>query len=218
MKLTTQWKRVRYVLLFVFIVLVLTILFLPFSLKFLTIPEQLFILSFIVFFIIYAKVIGGYYFVNNLLNLINNEEDLYQLLKENLSKHSLAKYLLEGDLLLLAESQILKLKEISSLLLDATLLFLLILFGLNISLMLPDPIFFALTIPAVVVIVFVWLIELYIDAKFIKTFEKEIDEFYKVAKALDLENKLEENVEEITESTNNKNVENQKNKKLEENK
>jgi len=87
---------------------------------------------------------------------------------------------------------------------DMTLLYLFALFVVAVAGILPMPIFYAATLPAVIVVVFAWLVELYLDVKFVRVFSEEIKELEALARALDLENKLVEQMEdEETEEENN---------------
>jgi hypothetical protein len=163
------------------------------------------LLGLVVFFLIYTKVFAGYNFINVLLDLIANGDDVFDHLAKNLSKDSLFKYLAEGELMIVTETQYLKVKEMSSNLFDMTLLYLFALFVVAVAGILPMPIFYAATLPAVIVVVFAWLVELYLDVKFVRVFSEEIKELEALARALDLENKLVEQMEdEETEEENNK--------------
>ena len=191
-----QGKASKIVLFVLLVLFVIAILALPFGLQFMTIPEQVFLLGLIVFFLIYTKVFAGYAFVNTLLNLIDKGEDVFEHLKNNLSKESLFKALEEGSLMVLSETQFLKVQEMSSNLFDLTLVYLFAMLVAAISWVLPMPIFYAATLPAVIVVVFAWLVELYIDVKFYRVFAQEIQELEALARALNLENQLEEHLDE----------------------
>lgn len=209
-----QGKASKIVLFVLLVLFVIAILALPFGLKFMTIPEQVFLLGLIVFFLIYTKVFAGYAFINTLLDLIDKGEDIFEHLKNNLSKESLLKALEEWSLMVLSETQFLKVQEMSSNLFDLTLVYLFAMLVAAISGVLPMPIFYAATLPAVIVVVFAWLIELYIDVKFYRIFEEEIKEIESLARALNLENQLEgsletenEDEEQDSKNENNKNME-----------
>jgi len=191
-----QGKASKIVLFVLLVLFVIAILALPFGLQFMTIPEQVFLLGLIVFFLIYNKVFAGYAFVNTLLNLIDKGEDIFDHLKNNLSKESLFKALEEGSLMVFTETQFLKVQEMSSNLFDLTLVYLFAMLVAAISWVLPMPIFYAATLPAVIVVVFAWLVELYIDVKFYRVFAQEIQELEALARALNLENQLEEHLDE----------------------
>ena len=116
--------------------------------------------------------------------------------------------------MVLSETQFLKVQEMSSNLFDLTLVYLFAMLVAAISGVLPMPIFYAATLPAVIVVVFAWLIELYIDVKFYRIFEEEIKEIESLARALNLENQLEgsletenEDEEQDSKNENNKNME-----------
>ena len=205
MNRTKQGKAAKLILFVLLVLFVFAILALPFGLKFLTIPEQIFLLGLVVFFLIYTKVFAGYNFINVLLDLIANGDDVFDHLAKNLSKDSLFKYLAEGELMVVTETQYLKVKEMSSNLFDMTLLYLFALFVVAIAGILPMPIFYAATLPAVIVVVFAWLVELYLDVKFVRVFSEEIKELEALARALNLENKLVEQMEdEESDEENNK--------------
>ena len=195
-----QGKASKIILFLLLVLFVIAILALPFGLKFMTIPEQIFLLWLIVFFLIYTKVFAGYAFVNTLLDLVDKGEDVFDHLKNNLSKESLLKALEEGSLMVLTETQFLKVQEMSSSLFDLSLVYLFAMLVAAISGILPMPVFYAATLPAVIVIVLAWLIELYIDVKFYRVFEQEIAEIESLARALNLENQLEGHLEETDEA------------------
>ena len=195
MNRTKQGKTAKLVLFVLLLLLVIAILALPFGLNFLTVPEQIFLLGLVVFFLIYTKVFAGYNFINVLLDLIANGDDVFDHLAKNLSKDSLFKYLTEGELMVVSETQYLKVKEMSSNLFDMTLLYLFVLFIVAVAGILPISIFYAATLPAVIVIVFAWLVELYLDVKFVKIFSKDIKELESLARNLNLENKMMDQLE-----------------------
>ncbi len=190
MKVTSQGKLARIVLYILLVLFAISLLFLPLWLKFLTIPEQVFILTLLVFFIIYSKLFGGLYFVSTLLSMIDKWEDVYNHLASKLSNETLYKYLVEGDLLLLTETQLLKVKEIGSLVFDVTLVFLL---GLGIvyvgGIIDPNVVYAALLAVAIVWILEIF-IELYVDLKFARVFEQEIKELAQAFAAINLENQI----------------------------
>jgi len=192
MKITSQSKLARVVLYILLILVVIALLFLPFGLQFLTLPEQVFVLTLLVFFIMYSKVFGGYYFVSVLLSLIDKWEDVYNHLSKKLTKKSLYEYLLEGDLLILTETQLVKVQEIASLLFDITLVFLL---GIGIVFLggILDPsVFYAVALAVMIVWILAIFTELYVDLKFARVFEEEITQLAEAMFAMNMQNQLEE--------------------------
>ena len=188
-------KIVLYVLLFL---LLLAILFLPFGLSFLELPYQVFIISLIVFFIIYAKTIAGYSFVASLLSLIDKWEDVYDHISKKLSKDSLYKYLVDGDLLVLSETQLLKVTETESILNDISLVFLLWITVVYLSWWLAQPLFYAVLFALLIVWLIQFFIGLYASVKFARVFSSEIEELEKAFKewnTLEKANELEQTTE-----------------------
>ncbi len=210
MKLTQQWKWTKFVLVLILIVLVISILFLPLGLRFLTVPEQVFVISLLVFSILYSKVLGAYYFVNRLLSMIENDEDIFDYVKDKLSKNTLIKYLLEWDLLVLAETQLLKAKEIWGLLFDISLVYMLILFIGNLVGILPDFVFYSAVISPMLLVILVWFIDMYVDYKFVRIFLEELKDFEQIAKSIYIENQNE--VEELKEDAKVEDVNNKDNR------
>ncbi len=74
---------------------------------------------------------------------------------------------------MLVETQLLKVKEKSSTLFDMTLLFLFVMFILQIINIIPDVVFYSVVLPAIIVIVFVWFVEIYASWKFTRIFLEE---------------------------------------------
>ena len=188
-------KIVLYVLLFL---LLLAILFLPFGLSFLELPYQVFIISLIVFFIIYSKTIAGYSFVSTLLSLIDKWEDIYDYISKKLSKDSLYKYLVDGDLLVLSETQLLKVTETESILNDISLVFLLWITVVYLSWWLVQPLFYAVLFALLIVWLIQFFIGLYASVKFARVFSSEIEELEKAFKewnTLEKANELEQTTE-----------------------
>jgi len=192
MKLTSQARLSRVVLYLLLLLFVVSLLFLPFGLKFLTLPEQVFVVTLLVFLIIYSKLFGWYYFVSVLLSLIDKWEDVYNHLASKLSKDSLYKYLLEGDILVLTETQLLKVKEIWSLVFDITLVFLLWLWVVFIWWVLDISILYAVLFAVMIVWLLALFMELYVSLKFERVFEKEIEELAEVMFRMNLENQIDE--------------------------
>jgi hypothetical protein len=201
MKLSQQGKASRIVLYILLILFVIALLWFPFGLAKLDIPYQVFILTLFVFFIIYSKTLGGYYFVSGLLSLIDKWEDVYHHISKNVSKDSLYKYLVDWDLLIFSELQLAKVQETDSTLNDITLVFLLGLFVVYLSGLLPDPIFYSVLFAVVIVWVLDMFVALYTSAKFFRVFDEEIKVLDKAFEEWNLENKVEEKAEQVEEVT-----------------
>lgn len=199
MKLSQQWKSSKIVLYVVLFLVLLAILFLPFGLAFLDLPYQIFIISLLVFFIIYAKVIAGYSFVASLLSLIDKWEDVYDHISSKLSKDSLYKYLVDGDLLVLTETQLLKVAETESTLNDISLVFLLAMTVVYLSWWLAQPLFYAVLFALFIVWLIQFFVGLYASLKFARVFSSEMEDIEKAFKewnTLEKANEIEQNNEE----------------------
>jgi len=190
MKVTSQAKLSRIILYILLILFAVSLLFLPFGLQFLTLPEQVFVITLLVFMIIYSKLFGWYYFVSVLLSLIDKWEDIYNHLANKLSKDSLYKYLVEGDLFILTETQLFKVKEIWSLVFDITLVFLLWLWIVFVWWILDISVLYAVLFAIMIVWILELFIELYVSLKFERVFEKDIEELEDIMFQMNLENKI----------------------------
>jgi len=223
MKIFSQGMLTRRLLIIALVVMVIAILYLPLGLAFLTVPEQVFVVSFLVFFILYSNVIAGFMFLNTLLSKIDKEEDVDEFLKPNLSLQDYFRYVVEGELLLLSEEILFRLKERTSILFNIVLVFLFSFFVLYLINVLPEPVFYAAVLPALTVTVIVWGMESYIDLKFIRIFVKEIEKFYKLLavtqKVEELEEALEQEEEEAQQTEeSSQDSKSEENKKSEDNK
>lgn len=212
MKIAEQGKSGKIVLYVLLFLLLVAILFLPFGLSFLELPYQIFILSLIIFFIIYARTIAGYSFIVNLLSLIDEGKDVYDHIAKNLSKDSLYKYLVDGDLLILSETQLLKVTEVESTLNDISLVFLLGMTIIYLSWWVAEPLFYAVLFALIIVWLIQFFIGLYASLKFSRIFSSEIKEIEKEFKKWNTLEKANEIEQE------NKNIENSNTNKTEENK
>ncbi len=191
MKIFNQWKLARWLLIILFVVIIVSILYLPLWLSFLTLPEQIFILSLIVFLIVYSNVIAGYLVLNTLLSKIDNDENIEDLVQEHLSKEDFIKLILEGELLFVVESMLFKLKERTSILFNISLLFMFWFFILyNVGVII-EPIFYSIIVPILVVTFLVWGIESVVSLKFIRVFSEELIKLKEIL--VNLEDELKEN-------------------------
>jgi len=175
MKITEQGKVIRLIFYALLIVIVVSLLLLPFWLNFLTLPEKIFLITFIVLIILYSKVFASFYIISSLLNLIEKEEDVNAFISDKLSQNSLINYIEKNSLFVLAESLILKAKESATHLFDVTLIFALLLLILNIGNNLDPNIFYSAMFAVLIVWIFEYSIEIYTDLKFKRIFEKEIE-------------------------------------------
>jgi len=175
MLVSNNSKLSKFVLFMLLVLFVVAILFLPYGLAMLDLPYKIFVLALITFFIVYSKSIGGYFFISTLLNLIDKWEDVYDHISKKLSKDSIQKFLVDGSLLVLAETQLNKVKEITSILYDITLVFLLGMVTIFLSGFMLPPVFYALLFAVIIVWFFTAFIELYVSLKFVRVFEEEIE-------------------------------------------
>jgi len=212
MLVSNNSKLTKFVLFVLLILFTAAIVFLPYGLAMLDLPYKIFLLALLTFFIIYSKSIGGYFFISTLLNLIDKGEDIYDHISKKLSKDSIQKYLFEWSLLALVETQLNKVKEITSILYDITLVFLLGVVTMFLSGFMLPPVFYALVFAVVIVWVFTAFVELYVSLKFVRIFEEEIAEMEKELKIInnsiqnyneDVENIEENKEEENSEEKNN---------------
>ena len=179
-------RGLSWLLLIGFVVL---LLFWPNILAQLNLAEKAFILTFLVFLIIYSRVFGGSFFVLNLLSMINNGADIIKPIKKNVSKEEFLKFLEEANLLFFVEGLVIELNKVFSFYYDLSLVFLLVLTLVYIGLPFPTA--------AIVVIGAAWailalmvmglIINSYVNAKFAYVFVEELQEFEEITKDLKLE-------------------------------
>ena len=200
MKVSSQGKLAKIVFGILLVLFVVSLLLLPFGLQFLTMPEQVFVLTLLALLVIYSKVFGSYYFVSVLLSLIDKGEDVYNHISGKLSKKSLYDYLLEGDLLVLAETQLIKASEIASRVFDISLIFALGLVIVYLGGGLDVNALYAALLALMIVWVLTFFIQMYVELKFARVFEEELKELPKILSELNLQNQLEETQENDAEN------------------
>ena len=157
----------------------------------------MFIITFLVFSIVYSKSFAGYYFVSSLLSLIDKWEDVYSHISKKLSKDDIYKFLVEGDLLALTENQLIKVQEITSLLFDITLVFLAWITILHLGGVVPVDILYSVYLAVGIIWLIMVFISTYVNAKFARVFEEEFVRLAEVFAQINLQNQINDNLETV---------------------
>ena len=184
----------------IFLVLFLVLLFmLPQLIAFFSLPEKALIITFLAFLIVYSRVFGGTFFALSVLNMVDKWEDIVGTVKKQVSKNDLLRFLEEANLLFFVEGLVAEVNKIFSIYYDMSLIFIVVLVLVYIGIPLPTAA--AVSIGAAAAVLSLMLIGLfmnmYLNARFVKVFAKEIEEFEELTKNLQLSD-VEEEEEEKT--------------------
>ncbi len=197
------WTRaVSWILLVLFLVLLLA---LPKVIASVSLPEKAFIVTFLAFLIVYSRVFGGTFFALSVLNMVDKWEDIVGKVKRQVSKNDLLRFLEEANLLFFVEGLVAEVNKIFSIYYDMSLIFIVVLVLVYIGIPLPTAA--AVSIGAATAVLSLMLVGLfmnmYLNARFVKVFAKEIEEFEELTKNLQLSD-LEEEEEEKADDKENK--------------
>jgi len=189
------WTRtIMWILLLAF---VFFLIFMPKVLASLTLPEQAFIVTLLVFVIVYSRIFGGTFFVLDLLGMIERGEDIVGAVRGDVQKGKVLKLLEEANLLLFVEGLVVEINKVFSFYYDMTLVFLLVLTLLYLGV--PLPTVQAIVVGAAVAVLPIMLVGLFanmhLNARFAEVFVKEIKEFEELTKNLRLSDLHEEEIE-----------------------
>jgi len=173
----TEWKKLRIITSISLVLILLTIFFFWAKVfSFLTIVEQVYIITVLFFLFIFAKSIAWYSFVLNLLNTRENLEETRKKLKWNKNEEKLIAILEEKWVLTMLEIFITWLNWVTSILYDIALTFLLWIFIVANATIFNMYILQATILGTLTVVLITWFFDRYANLKLYENIINEISQ------------------------------------------